>query len=98
MIEITTTHNTIKIRGHAGYAEQGHDIVCAGVTALTQALIKSVQELTEDEIEYIFESGIADIEIRNVSERARTLIDSFFIGVNLIAEEFPEHVKVFNCL
>ena len=98
MIEITATHNTIKIRGHAGYAEQGHDIVCAGVTALTQALIKSVQELTEDEIEYIFESGIADIEIRNVSERARTLIDSFFIGANLIAEEFPEHVKVFNRL
>ena len=98
MIEITATHNTIKIRGHAGYAEQGHDIVCAGVTALTQALIKSVQELTEDEIEYIFESGIADIEIRNVSERARTLIDSFFIGANLIAEEFPEHVKVYNRL
>lgn len=98
MIEITATHNTIKIRGHAGYAEQGHDIVCAGVTALTQALIKSVQELTEDEIEYILESGIADIELRNVSERSRTLIDSFFIGVNLIAEEFPEHVKVFNCL
>ena len=98
LIEITATHNTIKIRGHAGYAEQGHDIVCAGVTALTQALINSVQELTEDEIEYIFESGIADIELRNVSERSETLIHSFFIGVDLIADEFPKYVKVYNRL
>lgn len=94
MIEVRIRPERIEISGHAGYAEYGKDIVCAGVTALTQTLIQSIENLTDDKIEYRISSGKAEVEYRNLSEKSKTLVDSFFIGICLIAEEFPEYVKV----
>lgn len=94
MIEVRIRPERIEISGHAGYAEYGKDIVCAGVTALAQTLIQSIDDLTYDEIEYRISPGKVEIEYRNLSEKSKTLVDSFFVGICLIAEEFPEHVKV----
>lgn len=94
MIEVTVRKDEIKISGHANYAVYGSDIVCAGVTALAQTLIKSIADLTEDKIEYSVSPGRADIKYGNLSEKAKTLIDSFFIGICLIVDEFPEYVRI----
>ncbi len=94
MIEVRIRPERIEISGHAGYAEYGKDIVCAGVTALTQTLIQSIENLTDDKIEYRISPGKVEVEYRNLSEKSKTLVDSFFIGICLIAEEFPEYVKV----
>nr|DAZ09396.1 MAG TPA: YsxB-like protein [Caudoviricetes sp.] len=94
MIEVRIRPERIEISGHAGYAEYGKDIVCAGVTALTQTLIQSIENLTDDEIEYRISPGKVEVEYGNLSEKSKTLVDSFFVGICLIAEEFPEYVKV----
>ena len=94
MIEVSIRRDGISVSGHSGYAAQGSDIVCAGMTALTQTLIKSVVCLTADRIEYIISPGRADIKYRNLSEKAKTLVDSFFIGISMIADEFPDYVRI----
>jgi len=94
LIEVRIRPERIEISGHAGYAEYGKDIVCAGVTALTQTLIQSIENLTDDEIEYRISPGKVEVEYGNLSEKSKTLVDSFFVGICLIAEEFPEYVKV----
>jgi uncharacterized protein YsxB (DUF464 family) len=68
--------------------------VCAGVTSLAQTLIKSILDLTEDTIEYEMQPGLVEIKYGNLSERSRTLVDSFFIGICLIADEFPEYIRI----
>lgn len=94
MIAVSVRKDGIEISGHAGYAEAGKDIVCAGVTALTQTLIRSMEDLTRDEIEYEISPGMADIKYGNLSEAGKLLVDSFFIGICQIANEFPEHVRI----
>lgn len=94
MIEVNICRDTIAVRGHAGYAAQGYDIVCAGVSALFQTLLRSIEDLTEDLVEYSLAPGKADMHFRNLSEKSETLIDSFFIGVSLMAEEYPEYVRI----
>ena len=94
MIEVSVRKDEIKISGHANYAVHGSDIVCAGVTALMQTLIKSIEDLTEDKMEYEISPGRVDIKYGDLSEKSKTLVDSFFVGICLIAEEFPEYVKV----
>lgn len=94
MIEVTVRKDGIKVSGHAYYAELGQDIICAGVTALTQTLLKSIEDLTEDKIGYDISPGRVDIKYGNLSEKAKTLVDSFFIGILMIADEFPEHVRI----
>lgn len=94
MIEVTVCKDEIKISGHANYAVSGSDIVCAGVTALAQTLIKSIEDLTDDKIEYEISPGRVDIKYGNLSEKSRALVDSFFIGICMIVDEFPEYVRI----
>ena len=94
MIAVSVRKDGIQISGHANYAETGKDIVCAGVTALTQTLIGSIEDLTRDEIEYEILTGKVDIHYRNLSKEGKLLVDSFFIGICLIADEFPDHVRI----
>lgn len=94
MIEVKRTNNSISIKGHAHYAEPGKDIVCAGVSTLAQNLIASIVGLTVDEIQYEMQPGNIEIKYRNLSEAAQLLVDSFFVGINLIADGYPNHVKL----
>lgn len=94
MIAVSVRKDKITVSGHAGYAEAGKDIVCAGVTALTMSLVKSINDLTDDKIEYEISPGRVDIHCGNLSEAGRLLVDSFFIGICLIAEEYPDNVRV----
>ena len=94
LIEVSVLEDGITISGHAGYAEPGKDIICAGATALTETLVKSLEDLTEDEIEYDISPGRADIKYKNLSERGQLLVDSFFLGICLIAADFPDYIKI----
>ena len=94
MIAVSVRKDGIIVSGHSNYAESGKDIVCAGVTALTQTLIRSMEDLIRDEIECEISPGRADIHYRNLSEEGKLLVDSFFIGVCSIADEFPENVTI----
>lgn len=94
MIVVTYHSAGISLHGHAEYAEPGKDIVCAGVSMLVQTLIQSVEELTADKIQYSMQPGTVDIKFRDLSEQAQLLIDSFFVGISLIAGEYPDNVKL----
>lgn len=96
MITITRRKDGISIKGHANYAKPGKDIVCAGVSALVQTLIQSVEELTADQIEYSMAPGSVSIKFWCLSDHSRVLVDAFFIGINGIAAAHPENVEIVN--
>ena len=84
----------ITVDGHAGYAEAGKDIVCAGVTALVENLIDSIEGLTVDTIQYEVSPGRADIHYKDLSEEGKLLVDSFFLGICAVERDFPRYVKI----
>lgn len=94
MIEVSVGQDGIKMSGHANYAKEGQDIVCAGVSTLVQTLIESIENLTKDKIEYDISPGRVDIKYGDLSEKSRALVDSFFIGVSMIADGYPENVRI----
>ena len=94
MVEISRKESGITLQGHAHYAEPGKDIVCAGVSTLVQNLIQSIEELTADKIQYSMSPGTVDIKFGDLSEQAQLLVSSFFVGVELIASEYPDNVRV----
>ena len=94
MIAASVRLDGITIDGHAGYAEAGKDIVCAGVTALTENLIDSIESLTKDTIQYDISPGRVDIQFKNLSEDGKLLVDSFFLGICAVERDFPRYVKI----
>lgn len=94
MVKVSVQKDGLAVTGHAGYAPVGHDIVCAGVTALVISLEASLKSLTEDKIESSISPGRVEIHYKNPSEAAKFLIDSFFLGICKIAREYPEYVGI----
>lgn len=94
MIEIEIEKNSISVKGHANYAEPGKDIVCAAVSTLFQAFIASVEELTADVISAEIQPGNSLIRYAALSPVSLYLLNSFIIGVEMIAETFPDNVRV----
>lgn len=95
MIVVCIAQDGLTVDGHAGYAETGKDIICAAVSALSQTLIRSMQALTEDEIDLEMAHGHINIRYKNLSECGKLLVDSFFIGISGIANAYGnEYVRI----
>ena len=94
MIEVKRLKSGISVKGHANYAPHGQDIVCSAVSTLVQTLIQSVEELTTDKITYDMSPGTASIKFYSLSDQAKTLLDSFFIGIESISNAYPAYVRV----
>ena len=93
MIQITLKQGEVEVIGHAGYAEHGKDIVCAGVSALTATFAGSIAELgcgcVDEEV-----SGLARIRYDQENSNAVLLVRFFEIGMQMISEEYPEYVAL----
>lgn len=94
MIEVKKHSGGITVRGHAGYAPHGQDIVCAAVSTLVQNMVFSISELTTDEIQHDMQPGMVEIRYGNLSAEAQLLVDSFFIGIRTIADMYPSNVQI----
>lgn len=95
MIQIQHSKKRITIKGHARYAEEGKDIVCAAVSILSWTLIKSLQELTTDKIESKATKGYVDVRFMTLSSQGELLIEAFFIGVESLIEVYGEgYIKI----
>lgn len=94
MIEIRHDGGKVTVKGHANYAEPGQDIVCAAISTLTQVFIASVEELTAAKIKTAQTGGYMEIVIEESTERAQVLVDSFLLGCRMIADEYPDNVRV----
>ncbi len=82
---------SLKISGHAGYAEKGSDIVCAAVTALAGTLERCIQEAGEGSCEW--KEGETCFTASG-TENLRLCFETIVTGLRMLAEEFPDYVTI----
>ena len=77
-------------KGHAGYAEEGQDIVCAAVSALIITTVNSLDEFTDEKIEVDEDDGYVSIHFKTNpnTERGRLLMDSLILGLTEIEHSY----------
>ena len=84
--------------GHADYSDEGMDIVCAAVSALSVNMVNSVERLTDDlfSVEEKEEGGWLKLTFPGpVSDASRLLMDSLVLGIQSISETYGvDFVKV----
>ena len=83
--------------GHAGYAESGKDIVCAGVSALVLNMINSVDEFCEDKYMLDINEDNGHVKFSFIDEpsyNAILLINSLELGIKGIKETYSQHITL----
>lgn len=87
--------HTLVVLGHANYAEYGKDIVCAGASALVQALIGWVDD-AYCQVECISRDNINNEIIVSCigGKDVEAAFSMAFIGLEQIANSYPNHLQI----
>lgn len=86
----------LSVRGHAGYAEAGKDIVCAGVSALFFA---AYAELRNRGFKYFVDQddGYATLKAYPSAEERHTclvIFDTVVAGLENIAQQYSDNIQL----
>ena len=94
MINVIIEQGKITASGHAGYAPQGQDIVCAAFSVLFLTLGIAVGKFTEDEIRISLVNVELAAQWKRVSPEGLLLIKAYSEGVKALAKNYPEYINV----
>ena len=98
MIVVSVRKDGVIISGHAGYAEAGKDIVCAGISALVINTVNSIEAFTEDEFTIDVDESSARIHfmIKNKpSKESLLLLNSLILGLQRMEDEqYTEFIDI----
>lgn len=102
MLNVTFTTEgeklSLRLEGHAGYAEHGKDIVCASASILAYTLASIVSSFDEVESTIDLTSGNATIECECKDYKTYVKIANAYhyteIGYALLAHTYPQYVRL----
>lgn len=84
----------IKISGHAEYAEEGFDIVCASVSCIAITTVNALISIDEDCIVYSEADGLLEIGLLKHNEIIDKLIDNMISLLTNLSKDYKEYMKV----
>ena len=84
-----------EVSGHSGYADAGEDIVCAGVSSLTDSAYLGITEYLHRKVRSIDSSGKLQLMLEGrPDERTEAILETMLLGLTAIAEAYPRAVRI----
>ena len=85
--------------GHAGYNEEGHDIVCAAASVLIINTVNAIEKFTEDKTSLVSDDaeGVIDYSLKErPSKEAELLLDTMVLGLRDMSddENYAEYIDL----
>ena len=92
--------------GHAGFDEEGKDIICAAVSAMTMLVINTIEVVWGSNVDYTIDDKTSDITVKAMGaldeyaadEKTRYavsgLIYSYFLQLNDMLEDYYDFLDV----
>lgn len=89
----------IRVKGHAGYADHGEDIVCAGISALVETTLIGLKKVAGHPHEGKAVSGSAVIKLKPGGTpesymKAQAILETTVLGLQDIAKDYHQYVRV----
>jgi uncharacterized protein YsxB (DUF464 family) len=90
----------LRISGHAGYADSGQDIVCAGVSALAETAVLALRELAGIKPNVKKKQGLLLLKLpeesipENVLEVSEIILDTICLGLQDMSRSYPTFIRM----
>jgi uncharacterized protein YsxB (DUF464 family) len=89
------------VSGHSDYRPRGSDIVCSAISALSQTAILALDQVAGVSPEWTRQDGLLTCRLpaklgSQRMEVCQMVLGTIITGIDSIAREFPENVKVSN--
>ena len=105
MIHVTIYQNKrkeytgFKTYGHAGFSDEGQDIVCAAVSVLIINTVNAIETFTKDRTSLVSDDaeGVIDYSLKErPSKEAELLLDTMVLGLTEMSddENYAEYIDL----
>jgi uncharacterized protein len=88
----------LRVYGHAHYCDNGHDIVCAAVSALAQTALLGMKKIYGAGVRHFIRRGLIEIRIPpsgvEDAPEGSFLLETIYEGLVAIAMKYPGYVKL----
>lgn len=82
------------VSGHANLAPHGQDIVCAGVSALTQAAVLGITNYLNKKANIEVLVGKLGVELEEPDGLTNAILETMLLGLMEIAKLYPKSVRI----
>lgn len=91
MVIANITDYGFDIKGHADYDDNGYDIVCSAISALSQSVAIELQKHCKAKVRST--NGWIAVDIEEPTELSIRLIGVLVTGFYNIANDYPKHLQ-----
>jgi len=93
-------------KGHAGFAEEGNDIVCSALSAMTMLIVNTIEVAYASDVQYSIDEKTTDIKVTaygalpefEADERKNFaisgLIEGYYLQINELLEDYYDYLDV----
>jgi uncharacterized protein YsxB (DUF464 family) len=87
------------LKGHAGYGEQGEDLACAGISAITQTALLGITDVLKITAKVTLEEGnalclLSEDTPEGEREKADVVIRTMEAGLRSLLSGYPKALKL----
>jgi uncharacterized protein YsxB (DUF464 family) len=93
MIKVYYNNETIKVDGHANFADYGRDIVCASVSSIIYTTINGILNINNKSIQVIDDKSLI-INIISNDDVTMKLIDNMITLLKELEKQYPKNIKI----
>ncbi len=84
----------IIIKGHAGYAQYGYDIVCSSVSSIITTSINGILSLDENALEVTDNGQEMIIKVLKKDEITTKLLENMFMLFEELEKQYPKNITI----
>ena len=96
-IEITKRKDRIRkltCRGHAGFADRGSDLVCAGISSILFGALNGLDEMFAADVKLKADDNCIEIDVCNDSDLLFQVLGFIQIQLQTVEEMYSEFVRI----
>ncbi|SHH20423.1 hypothetical protein SAMN02745221_01917 [Thermosyntropha lipolytica DSM 11003] len=87
------------VKGHAGYADPGYDIYCAGISAITQTALLGLLKHLKTKPDYSISKGDLKVKLpRHLDgedlNKAQIILSTMEAGISSLEEAYKDYVRL----
>ncbi len=97
-VEVSGNLVSVDMKGHAESVDEGLDMVCAGISMISQTILNGILEVLKFPVDYSIDDGFLSFTIENLSENnikeCQILMKTMLLGLKNIEINYGKYIKV----
>jgi len=83
------------VSGHAGYGEEGEDILCASVSSAVLMAANAITEIQHLQADITEHDGFLSLKLSpDEASSAEVILNGLLLHLNALSQEYPQFIKV----